>query len=121
MEASMYRSTFAAVAVLAVVLSACSDAPVAPPVKPPATTAELVPALLGTLAVCKTAVRTPTGVYLAKQIKIQVPVAPEGQSPKRARLGYRGWASDVSERVRMAVCDIPDTPAAREAFARAFG
>jgi hypothetical protein len=76
--------------------------------------------LSNTSGACIVAVRTPEGKYLSRSITVRVPAGIASSAAHTSRFAYRGWAAAVPEPAVLAVCTIPDAPAARAHFSNLF-
>lgn len=70
--------------------------------------------LSGEPGACLVGIRGTDGVYYSRSVKVALPQGIDQPGGPTTRLGYRGWASGSPEPVQIAVCTIPDTPAARQ-------
>lgn len=76
--------------------------------------------LPGVAGACVVARRTDAGGYLGRASSIPLPRGLADHQPL-ARFAYRGWRAGVAEPVTLAICSMPESPAARAFFASAFG
>jgi hypothetical protein len=72
------------------------------------------------LVFCDVAVRTPSGRYRSRTLPIQVPRDIFGADGKTVKFGFRGWTQGAPDPTQLALCEIPNTPAATDWFKRAF-
>jgi hypothetical protein len=72
------------------------------------------------LGACLVAVRSDDGRYPARAAKLAVPPELGARTRAITRFAYRGWIAGRSAPAVMAVCTMPDTPAAREFFLSRF-
>jgi hypothetical protein len=63
-------------------------------------------------AICQLVRRTSTDEYLTKEVRIPLPRSVAHTTAGRTTFAWRGWSEGTSDPVRLAICDIPDTPAA---------
>jgi hypothetical protein len=118
---------------LVVLVAACQDsarAPTDPLLSPRPAASELSASsqssdplssrLSRTPGSCLVAVRAADGHYLSRSVIVALPKNVASSSAGVARFAYRGWAPGVPEPVLLAVCSIPDAPAARAYFENRF-
>jgi hypothetical protein len=106
----------------AAVLAACSDAP-GRVTGPQANAAQPVASRGATapnVAMCRLAVRSPSGTYLTRAVEIRMPRRIVAVGSETTPFGYRGWKEGESDPVRLAQCEIPATAVAEEWFAQLF-
>lgn len=106
----------------AAVVAACSDvpgrvtAPAPDAAQPVASRGGAAP----NVAMCRIAVRSPSGAYLTRTAEIRMPKRIVKVGAESTPFAYRGWKEGESDPVRLALCDIPATPEAEEWFAQLF-
>jgi hypothetical protein len=120
-------TTMAAVVIPTLVLAACSDTslPVtAPPKAAPEATSyargERPPNAQAGLVFCDVALLAYPGKYRVKTVPIKVAPGIFDPKGKTVKVGFRGWEKGVAEPASLALCRIPDTPAATDFFKSIF-
>jgi len=118
---------------LAVTLTACSDnAPLPTGPRAPATAKSQVTTGSGAQSdplsklanipgACVVATRTSDGRYVRHSVSLSLPKNIASSNAAIARFGYRGWANGVVLPVALALCNVPDVPAAHSYFDKQFG
>lgn len=70
---------------------------------------------------CIVARRAPDGRYFSRLSTVALPAEVTLNASRTARFAYRGWASNSSEPVLLAVCSLPDVRNAQLFFEKTFG